>query len=92
MAAGPSAGGGGRGGGGATDPVEIAGAQLVFVGNGYVVNKTNTNPYKGLDVKGKIMVVAGLPAELAAAPGGGAGAAGAAAPRRIPSASRTPTS
>ena len=72
-------GGGGRGGGGATDPVEIAGAQLVFVGNGYVVNKTNTDPYKGLDVKGKIMVVAGLPAELAAlqAAGRGGGRGGA---------------
>jgi Zn-dependent M28 family amino/carboxypeptidase len=72
-------GGGGRGGGGATDPVEIAGAQLVFVGNGYVVSKTNTDPYKGLDVKGKIMVVAGLPAELAAlqAAGRGGGRGGA---------------
>jgi hypothetical protein len=80
-------GGGGFGGGGrggpAIEPVDIAGAQLVFVGNGYVINKTNTNPYQGLDVRGKIMVVAGLPPELAAAQaaaaaarGGGAGAAG----------------
>jgi hypothetical protein len=46
---------------------------LVFAGNGYVINKTNTNPYQGLDVSGKIIVVAGLPAELAArrpGPGG----------------------
>ena len=72
--------GGGRGGGGATDPVEIAGAQLVFVGNGYVINKTAADPYKGLDVKGKVMVVAGLPAELAAlqAAGRGGGRGGAA--------------
>jgi len=71
--------GGGRGAG-AADPIEIAGAQLVFVGNGYVVNKTNTDPYKGIDVKGKIMVVAGLPAELAAmqAAGRGGGRGGAA--------------
>ena len=34
-------------------------------GNGYVINKTNTNPYQGIDVRGKVMVVAGLPAELA---------------------------
>ena len=39
---------------------------LVFAGNGYVINKTKVNPYEGLDVKGKILVVAGLPAELAA--------------------------
>jgi hypothetical protein len=39
---------------------------LVFAGNGYVINKSNTNPYEGLDVQGKIIVVAGLPRELAA--------------------------
>ena len=75
-------GGGGFGGrgGAASPPANIANAQLVFVGNGYVINKTNTNPYQGIDVRGKIMVVAGLPAELAAqqaaaavARGGGAG-------------------
>jgi Zn-dependent M28 family amino/carboxypeptidase len=59
---------GGRGGGAAQ--AEIASAPLVFVGNGYVINKTNTNPYQGIDVKGKVMVVAGLPAELAAAAAG----------------------
>src|SRR5580698_2436353 len=32
-------------------------AALVFAGNGYVVNKTKTDPYQGLDVKGKIVVV-----------------------------------
>ena len=35
--------GGGRGGG-APDPIDIAGAQLVFVGHGYVINKTSTDP------------------------------------------------
>ena len=65
-------------------PAEIASAGLVFVGNGYVINKTKTNPYQGIDVRGKVMVVAGLPAELAAAAGsgwrrGGAGAAAAGA-------------
>ena len=49
---------------------------LVFAGNGYVINKTKVNPYEGLDVKGKIIVVAGLPAELAAAAGGGRGRGG----------------
>ena len=41
--------------------------------------KGNTDPYAGLDVKGKIVVVAGLPAELAAqqaAAGQGRGAGG----------------
>ena len=70
--------GGGRGGG-AADPIDIAGAQLVFVGHGYVINKTSTDPYKGLDVKGKVLVVAGQPAELAglqaAGRGGGRGGA-----------------
>lgn len=43
-----------------------ASGHLVFAGNGYVVNKTNVNPYEGVDVRGKIIVVAGLPAEVAA--------------------------
>lgn len=46
-----------------------ASGQLIFAGNGYVINKTNVNPYEGLDVRGKIIVVAGLPAELAAIQG-----------------------
>ncbi len=61
-------------------PVEAfhASGNLVFVGEGYVINKTKVNPYEGLDVKGKIIVVAGLPSELRAiannprAGGGGA--------------------
>jgi Zn-dependent M28 family amino/carboxypeptidase len=73
-----TAGGGGFGArGGGIAAAEIAAAPLVFVGNGYVINKTNTNPYQGLDVRGKVMVVAGQPAELAAqAAAGGAGARG----------------
>jgi len=51
-------------------PIDVAG-NLVFAGNGYVINKTNVNPYQGLDVHGKIIVVAGLPAELAAQQGAG---------------------
>ena len=63
-----TAGAGGFGGrGGGVPPADIASAPLVFVGNGYVINKTGTDPYQGIDVKGKVMVVAGLPAELAAA-------------------------
>lgn len=67
---------GGRG----APPVEefsVAG-NLVFAGNGYVIHKTNVNPYAGLDVKGKIVVVAGLPPELAAqqAAAGGRGRRG----------------
>jgi hypothetical protein len=80
-----TSGGGGRGG----PPLEsfdVTG-NLAFVGNGYVINKTKTDPFAGLDVKGKIVVVAGLPAELAAQQeaagrggrGGGRGRGGAAA-------------
>jgi Zn-dependent M28 family amino/carboxypeptidase len=73
--------GGGRGGS-APEPADIVNAGLVFVGDGYVINKTNVNPYQGIDVRGKVVVVAGMPPELAtaartAASGqGGAGAAG----------------
>ena len=56
--------GGGRGGP-PLEALDVTG-NLVFAGNGYVINKTKINPYEGLDVKGKIVVVAGLPAELAA--------------------------
>lgn len=50
------------------DSFDVSGS-LVFAGNGYVINKSNTNPYEGLDVTGKIIVVAGLPHELAAIAG-----------------------
>jgi Zn-dependent M28 family amino/carboxypeptidase len=76
--------GGGRGGGTAS-PANIVDAQMVFVGNGYVINKTNTNPYEGINVRGKVLVVAGVPPELAqaqlaaAAAASGGGQAGAAA-------------
>jgi hypothetical protein len=58
------AGGGGRGGP-PLESFEVSG-NLAFAGNGYIVNKTKIDPYAGLDVKGKIVVVAGLPPELAA--------------------------
>src|ERR1039458_2204602 len=66
------AGGGGGRGGPAVEPLDVS-ANLIFAGNGYVINKTKINPYEGLDVKGKIIVVAGLPPELAAQQGGGGG-------------------
>jgi Zn-dependent M28 family amino/carboxypeptidase len=47
------------------DTLDVSG-NLVFAGNGYVINKTNTNPYEGLDVRGKIIVVAGVPPDIAA--------------------------
>jgi Zn-dependent M28 family amino/carboxypeptidase len=47
------------------EALDVTGS-MVFAGNGYVINKTKINPYEGLDVKGKIIVVAGLPAEIAA--------------------------
>ena len=58
---------------------------MVFVGHGFVIKKTNVNPYQGLDIKGKVLIVAGLPPELAAlrnapaAAGRGGGGRGAAA-------------
>ncbi len=67
-------GAGGRGGP-PLAPLDVSG-NLVFAGNGYVINKTNVNPYQGLDVRGKIIVVAGLPAELAAQQGAGRGRGG----------------
>jgi len=80
-------GGGGGRGGAAAEALEVS-ANLVFAGNGYVITKGNVNPYQGLDVKGKIIVVAGTPPELAAPQGGGRGGrAGAAA---APSAAGAP--
>jgi len=38
--------------------------ELLFVGPGYVQNLQHVNPYAGLDVKGKILVADGVPAEL----------------------------
>lgn len=60
------------------EALEVSG-NLAFVGNGYVINKTHLDPFEGVDVKGKIVVVAGLPAELAAqaAQGGRGGGRGA---------------
>jgi Zn-dependent M28 family amino/carboxypeptidase len=69
-------GGGGRGGGAAVAAVDVADAKLVFVGHGYVIPKSNVDSYKGIDVKGKILVVAGQPAELAAAAAAAAQAGG----------------
>jgi hypothetical protein len=67
--------GGGGGRGAAPDAVNVSG-KLVFAGNGYVIKKTNTDPYAGIDVKGKIIVVAGLPAEIAAQQAASRGARG----------------
>src|ERR1035437_6250818 len=83
--------GGGRG----SPPLEaldVAG-NLVFAGNGYVIHKTKINPYEGLDVKGKIVVVAGLPAELAAqqaAAGAGRGRGGRGADAAAPAGGTKP--
>ena len=54
------------------EPFDAEG-KMVFAGNGYVIHKTNIDPYQGLDVHGKIIVVSGLPAELAAQQGRGGG-------------------
>jgi len=67
-------GGGGRGGAG-VQPRDVSG-NLVFAGNGYVINKTKINPYDGLDVKGKIIVIAGVPPELVPPAGAGGGGRG----------------
>jgi hypothetical protein len=57
-------------GGGFRGPVlgesfDVSGG-MVFAGDGYVITKSKINPYEGLDVRGKIVVVAGLPPEIAA--------------------------
>jgi Zn-dependent M28 family amino/carboxypeptidase len=51
--------------GGPLEEFDLSG-NLVFAGNGYVINKAKIDPFQGLDAKGKIVVVAGLPPELAA--------------------------
>ncbi|MEO8648802.1 MAG: M20/M25/M40 family metallo-hydrolase [Acidobacteriota bacterium] len=44
-------------------PAAFAGAPMVFAGNGWEIKAKNIDPYKGLDVRGKVIVVAsGLPA------------------------------
>ena len=52
-------------GGAPLEPGELSG-NAVFAGNGYTIEKTKIDPYAGLDVKGKFVIVAGLPPELAA--------------------------
>ena len=67
---------GGFGGrGAAPESLDVSG-NLVFAGNGYVINKDKANPYEGLDVKGKIIVTAGLPSAIAAAQAAGRGGRG----------------
>lgn len=39
-------------------PSDIAPAGIVFAGNGWVIKSKNINPYQGIDVKDKIVVVA----------------------------------
>ncbi len=39
------------------NPAEIAAAGLVFVGNGWVIKSKNIDPYQGINVKDKIVVV-----------------------------------
>ena len=49
--------------GGPSGAFDVSG-NLVFAGNGWVIHKTNADPYQGIDVRGKIVVVAGTPPEL----------------------------
>jgi len=72
---GAAAGGGGGRGGAVPEAFDVSG-NVVFAGNGYLINKTNINPYQGIDVKGKIIVVAGLPPEVAAQQTAGRGGRG----------------
>jgi Zn-dependent M28 family amino/carboxypeptidase len=73
-------------------PLDVT-AGLVFAGNGYVIEKKKINPYDGIDVRGKIIVVAGLPAEIAAqqaARRGGRGGAANAANAETPAGAPAP--
>jgi hypothetical protein len=37
---------------------------IVYAGNGWVIHKINADPYKGIDVHGKIIVIAGMQQEV----------------------------
>jgi hypothetical protein len=76
---GPAGAFGGGGRGASVEPLDVSG-NVVFAGNGYVINKTKINPYEGIDVHGKLIAVAGLPAELAAQQAAGRGRGGANTP------------
>ncbi|MGH9393329.1 MAG: hypothetical protein ACRD1E_04105, partial [Terriglobales bacterium] len=54
---------------------EFSNAPIVYAGNGYVIG--DSNPYQGMDVRGKVVVVGGTPAALVQAAGRGRGGAGA---------------
>jgi hypothetical protein len=41
------------------NPADVAASSLVFAGNGWVVKSKNIDPYQGLNIKDKIVVVAG---------------------------------
>ena len=47
----------GRGRGASPANADVADAPLVYVGQGWVLPQNGTDPYKGIDVKGKVMVV-----------------------------------
>jgi len=53
-------------------------APIIFAGNGYVMG--DANPYQGMDVRGKVIVVGGLPAALAQTAGRGGRGGAAASP------------
>src|SRR4029078_8748033 len=38
-------------------PANLAGVPMVFAGNGWVIKSKNIDPYKGIDVKDKVVVV-----------------------------------
>lgn len=70
--------GGGFGLGAVPQQTLDASGGFVFAGNGYWLNKSGANPYEGLDVSGKFIVVSGVPQEIAPqAAGGGRGGRGA---------------
>ena len=50
----------GRGRGGAPANADVADAPLVYVGQGWVLPQRGTDPYKGIEVRGKVMVVSQL--------------------------------
>lgn len=39
------------------NPANFSGSNVVYVGHGWVVNSKNINPYQGIDVKDKVIVV-----------------------------------
>jgi hypothetical protein len=48
---------------GLSGPIDVSGG-VVFAGDGWVIHKDNVDPYKGIDVHGKIIAIAGVAPQM----------------------------